>query len=1254
MKLRLAILFFLAAFSLRAQGFRFESQVSQAVSIPGISPTLITIPTGSQISVCSYPASAVPCTKKATTYTSIALGTSCPTSTQLVLPGPSSCAANTDLPGNWGVWVTSGLTYSYMVTLRGANVGPYSFTAGGAGGGGSPAAPFTALQLSNSGIFGASGLLDNGTLVQFNRDAQFKGPNPFIDCRAYGCRGVTSNVAPAVPGVTCTTNGTTAVTLSIASTFQNGDGFVCYGAGPNNTMSPPSTPTVTPSNAASLTGSLLDVASATGSTTYSYKIAACYRGGCTAASSAGTTTTGQASLGEQTTTFSSVSMLGNIITVQTSAAHSMPIGCTTCPLIVVSGVTQTTSLSPNPYNGFFVVSTVPDSKHFTYQVNSNTLNGASLLATGGSAVYYNSNHITWSAATGAVNGAVYLIWETAPTPGLIGISWPQNSALAGDTTYLAFDDFGSPVTSLPNPPFWAPLSPPASATNQMLATTIVSGAGTKSIVVANAATNTVTTQTALFDDGVPLLNAAAAAGGLKNVKIPYGGSYVINSPVTMPANSSILQDGSVYLNETVNITSSSWRGTTESGCLTSFAFATHPCLTINKAYPGFYATNSPANLYSLTLQENSANGATMVLYDLVSAIPAVTTKDVSFVINNGGTDYSNMGMVLRGTHTASGAVSYFENDLFSTSQNGNLIASTPALYVDNGANLHFNQTFLSGKGALLRPTVSGSYLEVDQVYSQGNYLPYFSFTNALGGGTAAINFKVDNVIYDTTFLPLGANLGGLIVFFDGRIATSTSGSSPVLTGVPTTISNEGLSQNTNTDYAQNQTTFDGTFFNNVTNGVGSVGQHVFDRSVVVSPAFAAFGEDQLSSPPTCVTNTAGPSYTLSGTWTFKYAFIYPNGGTGNTSPASRSCTANGTSQQIVVTLPAAPLVVGATGAFIYASSGGSYGLIGNLTPTTTAQTYTFTAAFVSGSIPNGSGSGPAGFQGNTAWARYLYGSNLFLPQAPANSFVIAQGNSAATFNTPPAVNGQYNCGYNVTASTVVTPTCTQVGMKGRALTGAASTDTVLFSDNNANIDHDIAGSASVNETLPTARMLTNPSFVYKYSNHSTHIDTITPTAWTIQQGTAAAEASISVNPGVYCVIKVDPNSSTNWLADCAASSSGVIGLVANQDFAGRTTAIGSTILSSSRANGAYRISAALNCTVAASATVFLTVAWTDTSSTALISNTGTANCSVLGNNSYVYLGMLTLNVKSGTNITFSTTITGSPTYDLRIAAEGAW
>lgn len=168
--------------------------------------------------------------------------------------------------------------------------------------------------------------------------------------------------------------------------------------------------------------------------------------------------------------------------------------------------------------------------------------------------------------------------------------------------------------------------------------------------------------------------------------------------------------------------------------------------------------------------------------------------------------------------------------------------------------------------------------------------------------------------------------------------------------------------------------------------------------------------------------------------------------------------------------------------------------------------------------------------------------------------------TSITCAASPTANGLYQLIQNVTASAAVPPTPSLVGLSGRTISGASTTDTVLYSDNATVINHDVGCSQNVGQTLPTATTLGNAAFVYTYSNHCAgHTDTITPTTWTIQAGSAAAGSSLSVAAGVSCRIKVDPNSATNWLADCNNAGGGLSGMTSGQvAIAGSATTVTSS------------------------------------------------------------------------------------------------
>ena len=121
-----------------------------------------------------------------------------------------------------------------------------------------------------------------------------------------------------------------------------------------------------------------------------------------------------------------------------------------------------------------------------------------------------------------------------------------------------------------------------------------------------------------------------------------------------------------------------------------------------------------------------------------------------------------------------------------------------------------------------------------------------------------------------------------------------------------------------------------------------------------------------------------------------------------------------------------------------------------------------------------------------------------------------------------------------------TNTWTQAGLGVRAITGSASTDTILYSDNLSIVEHDIAGSAAVTETLHTPTDLNNPNFAFSYANHSGNIDTMQPctsgtgcsATFQIIKNQSTAAANIIVRPGENCRFTVDPHNASTWDADC--------------------------------------------------------------------------------------------------------------------------
>ena len=76
------------------------------------------------------------------------------------------------------------------------------------------------------------------------------------------------------------------------------------------------------------------------------------------------------------------------------------------------------------------------------------------------------------------------------------------------------------------------------------------------------------------------------------------------------------------------------------------------------------------------------------------------------------------------------------------------------MFANNCGGIKFSEFLYEWQGHPARPTAPGSSIDADNVYSQGNYEPFFAITNALQGGSiAGVTASIKNAVLDTTFLP---------------------------------------------------------------------------------------------------------------------------------------------------------------------------------------------------------------------------------------------------------------------------------------------------------------------------------------------------------------------------------------------------------------------------------------------------------------------------------------------------------------------
>ena len=640
-------------------------------------------------------------------------------------------------------------------------------------------------------------LANDNTWTNNNR---FAGPDPYADITAFGSRPIAIG---SFPSTTASCNGTTTITLASAGTFQNGDGITIYGCGATNTMSTPSAPTVVPSIASGLTGSELVVSSATGATNYIYTIVARDKfGALTAASTPTTITNGLASLGLQTASVTSSARTNDTLTLTLSGASNIVAGT----LIHFYGSTNA------QMSGFYNVASVSGGGA-TVVINNTgfdtraqgAFSGDASSSTGGTVDFFQCNHITWSEVTGAWEYYIYANRAGAGNT-LIGVSKPRGVSGWRD---LGYDDFGATFTANQVFPAYVPTgTPPSVATNDPLTTTIVSGAGGTTIVVANSATQTIAGQTALFDDAPGILAAANSitwnspsfTGGY--VYIPpsqlIGGarpSYVVNSYLLLPGFLFIKQAGQLVLNETVEVQrATNWFGDSETTSPGQFDIMAGAGISVQGANPGIYVSGLQDVFNYLNIIDSAPNGGTLMVVDQ----PFNSFDYSNFNTGGVGTDYLSTSIMFRDTSSTVSS-SYFRQDSFSGEVGGTTDSTwTPLIYYAHGESSSgvnqitdyfptFERCSFGRRGIFMSQIGGAVYFESDWSYRQGGAMPMFTFQNSSGAASGSI--KIHYGFQDTETEPLIALLGpaGTItapIDLDGADGPSaeTGGIPPIITG----------------------------------------------------------------------------------------------------------------------------------------------------------------------------------------------------------------------------------------------------------------------------------------------------------------------------------------------------------------------------------------------------------------------------------------------------------------------------------------
>ena len=486
-----------------------------------------------------------------------------------------------------------------------------------------PTVTITATSLAD-GTRSASATITIGAVSPVNNVSQW------IAVTSFGGRAVTS-----VPTTTATcTSGLTTVTLASDPGFQNGDGLTLWACGPTAALSQPGPPTVTTGDSVTETVPNAVLAPTAGLSSYSYKIiAADNAGGFSPVSAPTTIITGPATLGENTCPVSSESLSGSTLTVVTSTHCNLLPGT----LAHIHG----SNLAA--LDQWIQVSSVTNPTTFVF--NNLALSGT-MASKGGTLVYWTGNQLTWTGQQGT-----WLHGICAERPGdgsyhLIGISLPYVEGLPSSTT---FTDWGTTLTTFPAmPAYWTDsLCTNTSPTADYLSTIIFSGAGTTSLVVTDAASNSTNDTTALFDDG-PAFRAAAkfVAGYHEAVFIPTptdpSAYYPINSYTNMLGGASVIHSGQIVASETIQAPTQ-WTGPSTAAGALQFAQKSTPVIGCHVS-PCFYIYGGTPYVDGVQLT-GGGNQAYVMIWD--GGDQGGQLNNLNIATGVGGTDYSGIGLIVR-------------------------------------------------------------------------------------------------------------------------------------------------------------------------------------------------------------------------------------------------------------------------------------------------------------------------------------------------------------------------------------------------------------------------------------------------------------------------------------------------------------------------------------------------------------------------------------------------------------------------------
>ena len=994
---------------------------------------------------------------------------------------------------------------------------------------------------SQAGLVQNAGQNDHGTKLKTTIDSQFAKVNPWNDIRAYGARAETAAEMQSTTG--SISSGSTVLTLAAAWTGVNGDGIVCRACGATTTLTTPGAgPAVTPSLALDMIGTGRTVSNTSGATTYQYQFIAIGKGGDYAAASPVTSiSNGPKTLGATTADISCWTRSNGTVTVTTSSSHNLVFNA----LIKIKG--------NSGVDGWYRVATVPSGTTFTFTTGEDTRAGA--MTSGGATgtvVWWQGNHIVIPHQTNAWKYAVY--GRTSGTNVFLGYTLPDNPNYSADPTYNVFDDWGSKMTAAPSTvPDWLPNSPPISAKNADLVTTIVSGAGTNALTLVAAATNTVSGVVVKHDNAPNIIAAAIAVFGNFKITGPLyiptiaasTQSFITNSVLDFTAianvgTPSVIQLGTLTLGDTMIWGSMIWDGkpinpTTMGG---QFFWQKQARIQSRTAFPMIYSIN-PTQFSSVTISNNSNSQGTTWVMDCDSSIPHSRFEHVGFF--GSPSDFTGTGLLIRNniSHAANFNFDYL-NFVYGPDSND----ESPAPLFLNTQGLGpftMNHLMINHRAIYLGSATTGVTGTIDSIYCQACIMPHITLANSTGN-VPGIALEVRTAVIDTSTNVLIAyfdNVAGSAKIFGVNSNNLVSGA-----GTMSVVANNNLSIGQNLGIESSVTS--GNF---AIDGILSRSSAPYPikrvhGGLLIGAPYKAYVSALPQAAPTCSVGIGGT--VPPATHTFAVAPVFPDGGEGPPSHSSSSCKTTSGHQTVTINWPTVP---GAIGYDLYRNGFSFQCTTPWVSPGSKTKYIWSSAAPCGQSQTNTAGSGPTGFSRTNIWTPQLTmvstdlggrvsiampvatgAHNINIPDAPGTVLLDSTiGSSLRMMLTSTYTNATTTASnitglsFLVAANTNYTWTC-NLYYQGSAstaglditITGPASPTNVFYS-----YDED-TGAKSLNSGVANAfgtKITGNLTVLAMTNLHAT----VTlgfmngANSGTVQlQGSATGVGTVTIQPGSFC------------------------------------------------------------------------------------------------------------------------------------------